>query len=131
MRRIVDTLILLLVAYTVSWPLLRGFVGADETEGPLRIEVRGLADQEATVHIAMDEDGANQQLWAAVAECREGSEAAVVSGFAGRDRVWIVVHIDGTCLPPYALTIDRSSEPARLVVDLPFRDDAAPTIEVR
>lgn len=121
MRRFVDTLILLLVAYTVTWPLFRGWYGRDAIPSPLVVEVRGLEAQEATVHIATGSEPAARQEWAAVARCLRDVEAPTVPHLGARESVWVVVQVDAQRAPAYELAIDRSSNPARLVVDLPFR----------
>ncbi|MBI5852923.1 MAG: hypothetical protein HZB39_18085 [Planctomycetes bacterium] len=121
MRRLVDTLILLLVAYTITWPLVRSWAGGDEQMSSLVVEVRGLRAPAATVSIATEADSARRSEWVAVAEFHRDGDSPVIPQLGARDSVWVLVEVDRMSVPPYELAVDRSSLPPRLVVDLPFR----------
>lgn len=121
MRRLVDSLLFVLIAYTVTWPVVRGFTGAGgAADRTLLLELRGGPMAHAVVHVASDEESAVRRTFAGSFDADDQGAPDIVQGLGDRDRVWVVVQLADVSLPAYAIEVDRSTLPARVVVDLPF-----------
>ena len=122
MRRLVDSILFVLVAYTVSWPVVRHFVPADAS-GSVAVELRGDLSRGMALRFAIDEESALGGRWLETIRGPQESATFQVAGVAPRDRVWVAVQLGDRLLPPYPVDVQRSEAGARACVDIPFHDD--------
>ncbi|MGE0143527.1 MAG: hypothetical protein AB7I19_07240 [Planctomycetota bacterium] len=122
MRRLVDSILFVLVAYTVSWPVVRHFVPA-EASSSVAVELRGELSKDMALRLAIDEESALGGRWLETILGPQESATFQVAGVAPRDRVWVAVQLGDRLLPPYPIDVQRSEAGAHACVDIAFHDN--------
>lgn len=126
MRRLVDSILFVLVAYTVSWPVVRHFVPADASSS-VAVELRGELSGDMALRFAIDEESALGGRWLETILGPQESATIQVAGIAPRAQVWVAVQLGDRLLPPYPIDVQHSDAGARACVDIAFHDDDSGT----
>ncbi len=123
MRRLVDSILFLLIAYTVTWPVVRGFVARPAQRADLLIEVHGDVVPGAMLLVAPDEGSASRRDWSARIQTTRESPMALLQGLGDAQQVWVSVEQEGVASSPRPIDVERSAGSPRVIVDLPFDAD--------
>jgi hypothetical protein len=132
MRRFVDSLILVLIAYSVCWPIARGLMANEDRDGAaatfavsraVEVRIDGCATiPQATLHVARSETDARAGRFALTRVQRAGREGVRIDLREALDLAWLVVELPGRRLPPRPLHLADGAAPLRLDLapDLPL-----------
>lgn len=118
MRRFVDTLILVLVAYSVCWPVARSLV-VEDAAGHVVVTVRIPGCEvapAATVRVARTEADAHAGNWLAEVTQEAGGDGAALPERPDAASIWVSVELPALTLPAREVRLEADAPTIEIAI---------------